>query len=78
MVQVFESWVHGRDVLPEDIAIMREAYIMALQELSLVESEVERRRALAEILLQLTKVESFKTAEQMASLAVNWYRSRQG
>jgi hypothetical protein len=79
MVQVFEGWIKGRDVSAEDAQTMREAYGLALRELDLTESPVESRRMLADIILQLSKVQMFRKADPMAALAVDWYRSlRQG
>jgi hypothetical protein len=75
MVQVFEGWIQGRDVPPEDAETMRRAYSIALRELKLTEGPVESRRKLADIILQLAKVEMIRKSDQMAALAVSWYQS---
>jgi hypothetical protein len=75
MVQVFEGLLKGRDVPPEDADKMREAYSLALRELNLSEGPVESRLELADIILQLCKVEMFRKPDQIAALAVSWYQS---
>jgi hypothetical protein len=64
----------GRDVPPEG-GTRREAYSIALRELNLAKSPVESRRELADIIVQLSKVEMFRKPDQMAALAVSWYQS---
>jgi hypothetical protein len=75
MVQVFKELMKGRDVPAEDAEKMQVAYSIALRELDLAEGPVESRRKLADIIVQLSKVELFRTPAQMAALAVSWYQS---
>jgi len=76
MPEVFERAFQQRDFSAENIAILRDAYVIASDKLG-ISASMEDKLALVKIIQQLANLEPFRKAEHMASLAIEWYRSRQ-
>jgi hypothetical protein len=76
MPKFFDEIVNRRNFSTENVDVMRDAYLSAAQILGLADSSSEERQALVEIIQQLAMLEPFRKSEHMASLAVEWYRSR--
>jgi len=77
MPQAFEQIIRKRNIPAENVAIMREAYLFALDKLGIADAPPEDRLALIEIIQQLANVEIFRQPDRLGALAIEWYRSKQ-
>jgi hypothetical protein len=72
MVQVFEGAIDRRMFAEEEVAMTREAYLIAVSALQL--SDADERLRVATIVQKFGRLERFPGAAHLADLAIEWYR----
>jgi hypothetical protein len=73
MVQVFERAITGRLFAEDEFAMMREAYLVAVETLRL--EGLHERRQVALLVQKPARLERFPGAAYLADLTMDWYRS---